>query len=172
VYRCAGKDNWLALTVRDADDWAALCAVIGRLEWAQDAAFATLQGRRARAAGIDAAIGAWAAALDHNAAASALQAADVPAAPVMANWEIVSDNHLNARDFFVRIQHPEAGTFPFPGYPWRFENTPPPPPFPAPMFAEHNREVFAGLLGMDDGAIAALYAAGVTADLPAYAGGL
>jgi crotonobetainyl-CoA:carnitine CoA-transferase CaiB-like acyl-CoA transferase len=30
----AGRDCWLALTVQDTQDWAALCAVIGRQEWA------------------------------------------------------------------------------------------------------------------------------------------
>ncbi|MFN0095743.1 MAG: CoA transferase [Dehalococcoidia bacterium] len=172
VYPSFGKDCWLALTVRDNRDWGALCGVFGRPQWAADSRFATADGRRAASAEIDAAIRAWSATLDHNHAAAALQAAGVPAAPVMANWEIVTDNHLNDRDFFVRIRHPEAGTFPFPGYPWRFEKTPPPPAFHAPRFAEHNRDVFAGLLGLSDAAIADLYAKGITADAPVYGGGL
>jgi len=107
VYPTIGRDSWLALTVRDAQDWRALCRVIGQpgllgLE--------TPAQREARREEIDAAISAWAATIDHNEAAEQLQAAGVPAAPVMANWEIVSDNHLNDRDFFVRVRHEEAGT--------------------------------------------------------------
>ena len=59
----------------------------------------------------------------------------------------------------------------FPGFPWRFAETPGAIARPAPLFAQHNREVFAGLLGMSDAEIAALYAAGATNDEPEYAAG-
>ena len=42
---------------------------------------------------------------------------------------------------------------------------------PAPRFAEHNHEVFGGLLGMEEEEVAALYTAGVTSDAPIFAGG-
>jgi crotonobetainyl-CoA:carnitine CoA-transferase CaiB-like acyl-CoA transferase len=172
VYPTAGTDCWLALTVRHEGDWQALCGVIGRPDLAADPALATVEGRRTARAAIDAAIRAWAAPLDHIEAAERLQVAGVPAAPVMPNWEIFSDNHLNDRAYFIRHRHPEAGTHWFPGFAWRFAETPARMYRYAPRFAEHNREVFAGLLGMDDAAIAALYEAGVTADAPDYAGGI
>lgn len=167
VYRAMGRDCWLALTVRDAADWRALCDVISQPALA---ALVTFEQRSERQAEVDAAIGAWAAGFDHNEAAARLQAAGVPAAPVMANWEIVSDNHLNDRDFFVRVRHEEAGTLPYPGFPWRFERTPAAVWRAAPMFAEHNTEVFRDLLGLSAPQVAALYQDGVTADEPIYAG--
>jgi crotonobetainyl-CoA:carnitine CoA-transferase CaiB-like acyl-CoA transferase len=171
VYPTFGKDCWLALTVRDEQDWAALCAVIGRQEWAADPALRTAEGRRACQSEIDAAIRDWAATRDHIDAANALQAAGVPAAPVMPNWQIVSDNHLNDRGFFVKTRHPEAGTFPYPGFPWRFEKTPAQVRMHAPLFAEHNVPVFEDLLGLSDSEIEALYRAEVTSDHPIYAAG-
>ncbi len=171
VYRTAGSDCWLALTVRDTRDWETLCGVIGRSDLARDRALATLEGRRARAAEIDEAIGGWAATRDHLRAADELQAAGVPAAPVMANWEIVCDNHLNDRGFFVAVRHPRAGTHHFPGFPWRFGRTPAAIRCHAPLFAEHNHEVFEGLLGLSGTEVAALYAEGATADAPVYAAG-
>ncbi|MBI2766224.1 MAG: CoA transferase [Chloroflexi bacterium] len=171
VYATLGRDCWLAVTVRDEHDWRQLCAIIGRDDLGGDRVLAGVDGRRARAAEIDAAIGAWAATMDHNHATAALQAAGVPAAPVMQNWEIVSDNHLNQRGFFQTITHAEAGTFPYPGFPWRFERTPGAIYCPAPMFAEHNHEVFGGLLGLTPEEVAGLYAAGVTGDEPIFANG-
>ncbi|MCC6383112.1 MAG: CoA transferase [Dehalococcoidia bacterium] len=171
LYPTAGSDCWLALTVRDEADWRALCATVGAPALAADPALATAAGRRARQVEVDAAVAAWAATLDHNHAARALQAAGVPAAPVMANWEIVSDNHLNGRGFFVTVTHPEAGTFAYPGFPWRFERTPAALRRPAPLFAQHNREVFQGLLGLDEAQVARLYAVGATGDVPVYSGG-
>ncbi|MGD9933912.1 MAG: CoA transferase [Dehalococcoidia bacterium] len=170
-YRSAGDDCWLALTVRNDREWPALCNVIGRPDFASDASLATLFGRRSRHDEIDAAITAWSETLDHNHAAKLLQAAGVPAAPAMANWEVLSDNHLNSRGFIIPIRHPEAGTHLFCGFPYRLEKTPARIHRPAPMFAEHNREVFSELLGLDESEIAALYASGVTADEPVYASG-
>ena len=171
LYPCAGEDNWLALTVRGERDFAALADVIGCPELSSDPALATIDGRRAASAGIDAAIAAWSREQTVPAAAAALQQAGVPAAPVMPNWMVVSDNHLNDRGYFVEVRHPVAGTHVFPGFPWRFEETPAAVARPAPLFAEHNREVFSGLLGMSDAEIEALYAAGATNDAPQYAAG-
>ena len=171
VYRTAGADCWLALTVRDAGDFRALCDVLERLDLAEDASLDTIEGRRAASEAIDAAISGWAAERDHLTAALALQAAGVPAAPVMPNWEIVSDNHLNDRGYFVPVRHPVAGTHVFPGFVWRFAATPASIRCHAPLFAEHNRAVFGGLLGLREDEIAGLYAAGATADEPIYAAG-
>ncbi len=171
VYPCAGEDHWLALTVRDERDFAALASVIGQPELAADPALATVEGRREAAAAIDAAIAAWSREQTVTGAAAALQEAGVPAAPVMPNWMVVSDNHLNDRGYFMPVRHPVAGTHVFPGFPWRFAETPGAIARAAPLFAQHNREVFAGLLGMSDAEIEALYAAGATNDEPEYAAG-
>jgi len=120
---------------------------------------------------IDEAIRAWAATRDHLRAAEELQAVGVPAAPVMPNWEIYSDNHLNDRGFFVQVRHPRAGTHGFPGFPWRFEHYHPAAWRPAPLFAEHNHEVFTQVLGLSAEEIQALYDEGATGDEPVYATG-
>ncbi len=171
LYPCAGEDNWLALTVRDERDFAALAEVAGCPDLAADPQLATVDGRRANAAAIDAAIASWSRQQTVTAAAAALQEAGVPAAPVMPNWMVVSDNHLNDRGYFETVRHPVAGTHVFPGFPWRFEQTPGAIARPAPLFAQHNREVFSGLLGMSDAEIEALYAANATNDDPQYAAG-
>lgn len=171
VYPAAGRDCWLAVAVRDETDFAALCRVTGFAPRPAELAPGGVAARRAREAEIDAAIARWAAPLDHNEAARRLQAAGVPGAPVMANWELFTDNHLNDRGFFVRTRHEEAGTLSYPGFPWRFEKTPASLRLAGPMFAEHNREVFGGLLGLAAAEIRALYDANVTADEPNFAAG-
>ena len=64
-----------------------------------------------------------------------------------------------------------AGTQAFPGFPWRFETTPVRVERHAPMFAEHNSQVFHELLHLLPEEVSALYAEGVTAGHPVYAGG-
>ncbi|HKS91097.1 MAG TPA: CoA transferase, partial [Tepidiformaceae bacterium] len=171
VYPTAGADCWIALSVRNQREWIGLANRIGRPDMADDTTFDSAEGRRSAAAQIDDAIRDWCATRDHNEAADLLQSVGVPAAPVMANWELFSDNHLNDRGFFVPMRHEKAGTFAFPGFPWRFERTPAAMQCPAPMFAEHNDDVFRRLLGLSPAEIHELYETGITTDGPRYAGG-
>jgi crotonobetainyl-CoA:carnitine CoA-transferase CaiB-like acyl-CoA transferase len=171
AYPTAGRDCWLALSVRDEVDYRALCAVIGFEPRPAELAPGGVAARRERADEIDAAIRQWAAPLDHIRAADLLQAAGVPAAPVMPAWEIFGDNHLNDRAFFERVRQPSTGTWWFAGFPWRLEKTPARTRLPAPMFAEHNRAVFRDLLGLSEAEVEGLYASGITADEPQFAAG-
>ncbi|MGE5595594.1 MAG: CaiB/BaiF CoA transferase family protein [Hyphomicrobiales bacterium] len=171
LYPSFGNDCWLAVAVRNEAEWQALCRTIGRDDLANDPGLQSAEGRRARHEEIDAAIREWSASRDHNAAAEELQAAGVPAAPVVANWELVSDNHLHSRGFYVPISHPKAGTHWFPGFAWRFTRTPAEIYRPAPLFAQHNHDVFAGVLGMTPEEIEKLYASGATNDEPIFAAG-
>ena len=168
-YPCAGNDSWLALTARDEQEWQALCRVLGRNDLAADPCLQTPAGRHEQHDALDAAIAAWSTKLDHYEAARRLQAEGVPAAPVLANWELLSDPHLFARGFYVPVPHPEVGVLPFPGMPWHFSRTPGTVRFGAPCFAEHNHLVFRDILGLSDDELAALYAEGVTADEPQVA---
>ena len=166
AYRTVGDDDWLALTVRDPEEWRALCTVLERADWLADDGLATPDGRRARHDELDAGIAAWAAEFDHREAAQLLQDAGVPAAPVLANYELVTDSHLHQRRFYIPIDHPEAGVLPFAGMPWKLGRTPGRVSRPAPRFAEHNAYVYGDLLGLSPAEIAALEASGIAGREP------
>ena len=168
VYRCIGTDNWVAITVRSADEWVRVATLIERADLADDASLAELTARHARHDELDAAIAAWTAGREQYEVAHALQALGVPAGPVLANWQILADPHIHARGMYETIVHPVVGAYPTTTWPWRFERTPARIVRPAPLFAQHNREILAEA-GLDDAAIAALYASGTTADEPAVA---
>ena len=65
------------------DEWLALCGVLGLTELAARADLATLAGRQAAVDAIEAAVSAATAVRDRWEVAAALQAAGVPAAPVL-----------------------------------------------------------------------------------------
>ena len=165
VYRCIGTDNWVALTVRSADEWKQVAELIGRPDLAADESLSDLAARHARHDELDAAISAWTAGLEQYEVAEALQARGVPAGPVLANWQIMADPHIFHRKMYETIVHPVIGAYPVTTWPWRFDRTPARIQCPAPLFAEHNREILKEA-GLDDDAIAALYASGTTADEP------
>jgi crotonobetainyl-CoA:carnitine CoA-transferase CaiB-like acyl-CoA transferase len=165
VYRCVGADFWVAASCPDDASWPALATAIGRPDLAADPDLRTLAGRRHRQEELDAAIGAWTAGWEQEEAAACLQAAGVPAAPVLANWQMLSDPHLHARRVFPSVTHPVVGVHRTTALPVRYERTPARYRLPAPLFAEHNRAVLSEA-GLDDVEVDRLYAAGVTADDP------
>ena len=164
AYRSAGEDCWLALSVQTDEQWRGLCAVMGSAELGER--FPTAEARRAAHDEIDRAIEDWSARLDHNEASRRLQAAGVPAGPVLANWELASDPHLYERGYWVDTVHPEVGYHRYEGLPWKLSRTPPSARArPAPRFGEHN-EVVLGDLGVDEAEIAALRESGSILDAP------
>ncbi len=78
-YRARGEDAWVTLSVETDEQFTALAAVIGRPELATDASFGDLAGRRARHDELDAAIGAWIAGVEREAAVAQLLASGIPA---------------------------------------------------------------------------------------------
>jgi formyl-CoA transferase len=77
--RCAGEDEWVAVSIPDADAWARTCRVIGTT-------IATAV--RPSADEMEAAVSAWSADLDKHQAMDALQAEGVAAAAVLTSAEI------------------------------------------------------------------------------------
>jgi len=164
VYRCIGTDNWVALTVRSAEEWRTVASLIGRDDLADDPELQTLEGRWARHDELDAAISAYTAPLEQYEVTEALQARGVPAGPVLANWQIMADPHIYARGMYQTVVFPVVGAYPTPTWPWRFERTPAAITRPAPLFAQQNQEILSEVLDADT--LAALYASGTTADEP------
>jgi crotonobetainyl-CoA:carnitine CoA-transferase CaiB-like acyl-CoA transferase len=53
--------------------------------------------------------------------------------------DLLRDEHLAARHFFVAIDHPVAGRLTYPGVPYKLSNTPLPlTARPAPLLGQHN----------------------------------
>jgi len=163
VYPCAGADRWLALTVTDDRAWGGLCRLAGFhpswLEWAVDA-------RRRAHDDIDRAIAGWTRAHDQVDAMERLQAAGVAAAAVADAPAVMNDPQLRARDFFIALDHSEAGTHEWPGLAITLSETPATYRRPAPLLGEHNDHVLTELAGLDPSAVADLAARGVIADRP------
>jgi len=162
AYRCAGSDDWAAIAVRTDEQWRAFCRVAAL----DGSTYPTVADRVAARADVDAMVGTWTETQAQYECARTLQAADVPAAPILHNWQLHSDPHLYARGAFINIEHPDTGVMPYPGFLWRLSRTPASVRSPAPRFAEGNAYVFSTLLGLAPDEVAELYATGVTADAP------
>ena len=160
-YRCRGEDGWVTIAVRTDAQWAALCAVLGRSEWADDPRYATAPARHANQAAIDEAISAWTAGQDHYEVMLRLQKVGVPSAPVPTIKEVLEDPHLRERGFFETVTDPEVGTYPYYSRPMKLPRTPGGTRSHAPHLGQHNRFVLGDLLGLSHHELAGLEQAGI-----------
>ena len=70
----------------------------------------------------------------------------IPCFPVNTVSDLLEDEHLSAREFFIEIEHPVAGSLKYPGVPYRFSNSPLQlDARPAPLLGEHNHEILDAL---------------------------
>ncbi len=162
-YRCEGEDRWIAISIMGDAEWRALCRFAG---FDEGLACLTREERLARHDELDVAIGEWTARHDHIALMQRLQADGIAAVAVFDARELVENEQLAARGFWVPITHPDAGTFVFPGFPAQLSATPASYRRPAPGLGEHNVEVLGGLLGLGWSELRTLEASGVIASEP------
>ena len=166
LYRCAGEEQWLAITCRDDADWRGLVAAMGSPTWATDATYAGVEGRRAGAEEIDARIGEWTAAQSKDAVAHACQTHGVPAAPMLTGAEMTTDAQYVARGFAVQIDQPGVGPLVLDGAAFRGARMAGPDIRRAPDLGEHTRQIARDQLGLDDDEIDRLLVAGVLETTP------
>jgi crotonobetainyl-CoA:carnitine CoA-transferase CaiB-like acyl-CoA transferase len=162
IFPAAGDDQWIAVAAPDDAAFAALSRVMGRPDLA---AHADLRGRLANRAAIEDAVAAWTSRQDKHAAAEALQAAGVPAAPVNDAAEAFASPYLAFRGHFTDLDHPEVGRTAHEGLPFRLSDTPGAQYRAAPCLGQHNHAILREVLGLTDAEIARLEQAGtISAD--------
>ncbi|MFF3573670.1 CaiB/BaiF CoA transferase family protein [Nocardia jiangxiensis] len=171
VYACDGDDEWCVVTVGDDAQWRSLCEVLGRPDLVNDERFCTVTQRIRHRAEVDAVVSEWTRARGPQEAAATLQAAGVPAGPMLRLPQLLTDPHLTARETYTLVQHDLLTTdLPATARAARFEEIADPATRPAPLPGQHTREICADLLGMSGGQIDALVRDGVlqpAADDPA-----
>jgi crotonobetainyl-CoA:carnitine CoA-transferase CaiB-like acyl-CoA transferase len=80
----------------------------------------------------------------------------VPIAPILNIEDFYNSPHTKAREFFVEVDHPEAGKADYPGPPYKWSVTPPRIQRPAPCLGQHNEEIYCGELGLSKQELEAL----------------
>ena len=125
TYRCADGEEpldqrWIAIACADDREFAALAGVLGRSEWLER--WGDFEQRNAERAALDSAIATEIAEREAEPLAAALQAAGVNAALVATGLDLLEDEHLAARKFFITQQHTYAGAKRYPRQPYRFRN--------------------------------------------------
>ena len=162
IYRCAGDDNWIALACETDDQWRSLASALG----IDDQRFASASARKANEDALDAELSRALASLSADDCVARLRDAGVLVAPVNSAAAVMADPQIQSREYFVAIDRAVVGTHLYPGAVARIPDTPLRADSPAPLLGEHNRQVFAEILGMSDDDVAELERSGVIGSTP------
>jgi benzylsuccinate CoA-transferase BbsF subunit len=163
VFRAAGDDRWIAVAVQDDAAWGRLATLLGRPELGDDPRYATVVGRKRHEDELEELLTAWTRTRTPEEATATLQAAGIAAFTAATNRDIAEDPHLNARGYFVELEHPEVGTRRHTGVPWRMSASDCRVRRPAPCLGADTNQVLRDVCGYDDAEIERLRAAQVLA---------
>jgi len=155
VYRAWGVDRWVAVEVHDDAEFAALVGVIGRAELALDPRFLDAAARKRNEEALDELLGEWMRARDRDWIVAALTEAGVMASPSRDARDLYADRHLQQRDAFVVVDHPELGELELVAAPWKMDGERP-SVSRAPLLGEHTDAILSSLLGLDREQLGAL----------------
>lgn len=137
-----------------------LMTAIGRIDLAEDEAFAHNDGRAAQSGLLDAAITHWTSSLPIERVLDALQAAEVPVGRIYSVADIVADPHYQARGMLLNAELPGGLTVKMPGIVPKLSQTPGAVNWQGPSLGQHTDEILGGM-GLAEADIQRLKNAGV-----------
>jgi len=159
LMRC--KDGYVIVTNAEEHQWQAFVKLLGDPEWAEDPKLKNMFSRAMHYRKVEPFISEWMMNHTKEEIYHKGQAVSCPVAMVNSTDEIVDSEQTKARDFFVEIEHSEAGRLKYPQAPYRFSRTPWRINRPAPLLGEHNEEVFCKRLDYSKEDLERLAGAGV-----------
>src|SRR5947199_7476320 len=154
AYRAA--DAMIAVGIGNERQFARMAEALGHPEWAKDARFASNRTRVEHRAVVDDLINEALSRECADAWLAKLKTAGIPCGKINSVAQALDDPHTAARDMIETIEHPTVGALKMLGIPFKFPPRPAPCRAPPPALGEHNDEILAGELGLDDKAIAEL----------------
>ncbi|MYE11494.1 MAG: CoA transferase [Gammaproteobacteria bacterium] len=159
VFPTMGDDDWIAVAVRDDQDWHALCEAAADPALAR---FADLDGahRIAQRTEVEAVIAAWTAGHEADRLERTLQSAGVPAHRIAQAAHAHEETRFRARGHFVDAPHAEFGPLTIESTALRLSGTPGGPRTAGPRLGQHTEEALRGILGYSDARMRELRDAG------------
>ena len=153
------KDGWITLGAANQTNWLKFLEVIERPELANDPRFADGRGRMANLKELTDLLNAIFLERTKAEWLARLEAAGVPAGPVLDVNAMHADPHALARGIVTEVEHSRLGPVKTIGCPIQFSETPGEVAQGAPVYGEHTREVLAEY-GFGEDRIAELIASG------------
>ena len=158
VYRCAGQDEWCAVSVHDDRQWRALAEAVEKTvpdaRLPSEARFATVSGRMRHHDEIDERIEAWTRGLPDAEVEARLKRTGVPAARMRRVRDLLEGGAPSMA--YKRMTEPRVGSMLTTALPVELSESSLPAATPAPGLGQHTREVLREWLELSETEIAGL----------------
>ena len=138
-------DGWITLGAGNASNWRRLLDAIEAPELAEDPRFLDNESRVRNVEALEAVLAPIMATRDSADWLARLEAAGVPAGPVMDVAQMHRDPQTRAREMVASAEHARLGAVETLGLPIKLSETPGSVRRGAPLLGQHSREVLAGL---------------------------
>jgi crotonobetainyl-CoA:carnitine CoA-transferase CaiB-like acyl-CoA transferase len=140
------RDRWITLGALNNRQWGMLCEFIEMPELESDPRFANNSSRVANREALAEILNKVFSTRDAAEWLGKLQEAGLPSGPINAVEDVFNHPQAEAREMILNIEHPTAGLVGFPGFPYKFSETPAELHRPPPLLGEHTEEVLVELL--------------------------
>jgi crotonobetainyl-CoA:carnitine CoA-transferase CaiB-like acyl-CoA transferase len=139
------RDGWITIGGAQQNFWQRLCELLDLRHLLDDARFATNAARVRHNKDLVPLLQARLEAKPSAHWLAALEAAEIPAGPVLTHDQILEDPQILARDMVTEVTHPTAGRMKTLGVTVKLSETPGSIRRPAPRVGEHTQEVLSEL---------------------------
>ncbi|MCP4754143.1 MAG: CoA transferase [Proteobacteria bacterium] len=139
VYPC--KDGFVSISASTEEQTEMLLVLMEMSNLLEDPRFRTGAHRSAHADEFDEQVRPWFLERTREEIVTSCQAFRVPSACVNDVADLLENEQYQARGFWVELDHPEAGSSPYPGPPFRMSETPAEIER-APLLGEHNDLIY------------------------------
>ncbi|MGB9699517.1 MAG: CaiB/BaiF CoA transferase family protein [Thermodesulfobacteriota bacterium] len=146
AFRC--KDGYIIIATVGDEHWQRFCRALNRPDWAADPQYKTKRQRWEKKYILQEEIEKITTQYTVQEVGEMLDRERVANSPILNIQQVVDDPHLNARGYFVEVDHPIIGRAKIPGIPFKLSKTPGTVSRPSPLVGEHNELILKKYLGI------------------------
>jgi len=145
------KDGYVVICTITDPQWQKVLQAIGREDLSGEPRYATRENRTKNMDEVDGLVQAWCKGKTVEEVFATLRQFGVPSSPLPTFDQVASDPHLQTREMIVEVDQPVSGKVKLSGSVYKMSKTPGDRKKRVPAVAEHNEEIYCGLLGIDAG---------------------
>jgi len=139
--RMETSDGYVVLGAADDHHFRAFRELMGKPDWASSDKWDDRYYRMNHLMDIAPLMDAWMKLQKKDDIHHKAAQAKIPIGPFNTAKDLLENEQYKARGYFIDIEHPEAGKYTYPGWPYRMTASPPSVERPAPLLGQHNKQI-------------------------------
>jgi crotonobetainyl-CoA:carnitine CoA-transferase CaiB-like acyl-CoA transferase len=149
--RMQTSDGYIIFAAADDHHFRAFRELAGKPDWIAGDEWDNRVYRRFHMMDIVPQMEAWMRQYKKDELGQMLDDVGIPNGPVNTAKDVMEYRQYTARNYFVSVDHPEAGRLKYPGWPYKMSSSPPEISRSAPLLGQHNQEITRELSSMSLG---------------------